>query len=405
MTGRVRSAELQKAVARNSSGATGVSARRSPSATASGPIGPQSRSTRSSGTTRRPPPTARRSRPRSASPAPATSARPGPARRRRPATPARRRGGPTAAAARDPAIGDEPVGADGGRLQQHEVGGGRRRAEPRRAAPPRRRRRRGAGAGRARSPRRGCRPPARSSRPGAPAPRRPARASPARTRWRPSGRAWASSSPVRVLADLVGAAPRLGHRVAGGQHPGAQPPQRARRHVAVDDAPAGGDQPGRIEAQRGRARRPSPAPAGPARHPRPGPRTGAARSGAFRATLSRGRYRSPLPWRPDTAGRPHAHAARRRWPHAQRVADHVPPRPGGGRSVHERERVDPRHRRPGAPHAPGRRRARLLAGRRRRRGRRGLPRPAGRRVPHLRRPRPGGHQGPRPRAAAGVRRS
>ena len=94
-----------------------------------------------------------------------------------------------------------------------------------------------------RSPRRGSASPICSGQPSTrPSPRRESR-----------GRA---RSGVRVVGDLVGGAPRLGHRVFGGQHPGRQPPQRTRRRVAVDDAAACGDQPGRVEAERReRARR------------------------------------------------------------------------------------------------------------------------------------------------------
>ena len=166
----------------------------------------------------------------------------------------------------------------------------------------------------------------------------------------------------RVGGDLVGRPVRLPQRVGGGQHPGAQPPQRGRGHVAVDDAPARRDQAGRIEARGPTARPPSPGPAAPDRRPMPGPRTGAARSGA-----PGGRYRTlparrrPARTRPPAASatflgrgdgsprRAHAHPAQGRGPHGRAVADRLPPGVGGRRSVHERERVGAR--RGGADHA------------------------------------------------------
>ena len=65
----------------------------------------------------------------------------------------------------------------------------------------------------------------------------------------PSGSSAISRSIGGVALDLVDRRAGRGHRVGARQHPGAQPPQRPARRVPLDDAPAGDDEPGRVEPE------------------------------------------------------------------------------------------------------------------------------------------------------------
>ena len=98
-----------------------------------------------------------------------------------------------------------------------------------------------------------------------------------------------------------------------------------------------------------------------------------------------------------------ADAARRRGAPAGGMADHVPPRVGGPRPVHQRELLDPAHRDPD-PRRPARfGRAGQLRRHGRRGGRQGVPRSARGAVPGVPRSRATGREGARARAAAGLR--
>ena len=143
------------------------------------------------------------------------------------------------------------------------------------------------------------------------------------------------------------------HRIGARQHAGAQPPQRPAGRMALDDPPAGDDEARRVEAEPAQRRRRSRAPATRRRRRGPGPRSGAARSGAP------GPYRprsgepaallGPISGRllpshpvatnppPDLVLTPLGGEARP----ARGVADDVPPRHRRPRPLHQRELVDP----------------------------------------------------------------
>ena len=78
-----------------------------------------------------------------------------------------------------------------------------------------------------------------------------------------------------VVLQFLDGAPRVLCRIGGAQHTRRQPPDGTARRLPVDEAPAGGDQPGRIVAERhertrrllGDERRPLPR--GPSNHPQP----------------------------------------------------------------------------------------------------------------------------------------
>ena len=203
-----------------------------------------------------------------------------------------------------------------------------------------------------------------------------------------------------VLVDLVGGPPRLAHRVAGRQHPGAQPPQRSPtrdggRRCAGTPSPS----------RRGRARRRSthprsPSPAGRGRRRRPGRRTADARSGAFRdATAAllpcpavatdppgdlllsslQGEARTVEQWLTmfhlaTVIVDPYTNESAWLSPTAARLLRHF-----NGAAARSASPSPPRRRRPR------------------------LPRPAGRGVPHLRRPRADPGQGGRRRAPPRLR--
>ena len=126
-----------------------------------------------------------------------------------------------------------------------------------------------------------------------------------------------------VVLDGLDAAPRLGQGIGRGQRPGAQPPERARGRVALDDAAAGGDQAGRIEAQPGQR-------AG--RLPHHQGRVGARGPGHVPQPLDRVHLADPTPARATVPRRgersvPGADADPDpgRGPNARAVADHLPP--------------------------------------------------------------------------------
>ncbi len=181
----------------------------------------------------------------------------------------------------------------------------------------------------------------------------------------------------RVVLDGLDAAPRLGQGIGRGQRPRAQPPERARGRVALDDAAAGGDQPGRIEPQPGQR-------AG--RLPHDEGRIGARCPGDVPQPLDRVHLADPTPARATVPRRGERSVPGAdldpdpgRGPNPGAVADHLPPGLRRHRPVHQRERLDPRHRGPDHAQLHRRRGPGELGRGRDRRGRPSVPRPAGRR--------------------------
>ena len=150
---------------------------------------------------------------------------------------------------RDP---HESVGADGGRLEQHQIGVGDHRA-PRPAmgtsttsmsACSNRRTKplpspSVSTTRTSRSPRRGSASPIRSGQPST-------------QTVTSSGSTQRRAGRRRVHGDLVRRVPRLVVRVVRRQDTCRQPPQWTRHRVAIEDPATGGDEAGRIEAQTGK---------------------------------------------------------------------------------------------------------------------------------------------------------